>query len=470
MNLSLHNYSATLHPVRSFLWLCTIGSLMVFGGCASQTAKPSTTPSKATVASENSCFLKGIDVPYTSAKDPSWGKAQAPVTIVEFYDFQCPYCQQVVPTLKKIQNNYGEDKVRLVFKHRPIDAHEEASDAALVSQGVFELGGTKAFMSFYLNAFSTDAQLGPQLYTQWIKSSGVNDWKALVEGVKKGRFAAKVIEDEKLADAVGAQGIPTFIVNGKMLTGAQDYHVFEQVIDDELTGIAGNKNANISCLRSQSIWSQGKGFGQISANDGIDSRRWKVPVATSPSKGGKDALVTIVMFSDYQCPYCREMQGVLQQMFDRYGNKLRLIHKEFMLEDDESAQAASILALEARRQKGDAAYWKASELLFAASEFDEQTLKGIAIKLKLNLDEWQSSIKKQRFQSTIIKDLVLAKRLGVHGIPSFFVNGRSVTGAWPVDEFQALLEGEMKKAEALVKNGTRPEHVYDALQKQADSP
>jgi protein-disulfide isomerase len=80
-----------------------------------------------------------------SSKDPMWGKRDAPVTVVIYSDFQCPYCSRVEPTLDQVKTTYGADKVRLVWKNNPLPFHQNAKPAAEAAQGVFAMAGNDAF-------------------------------------------------------------------------------------------------------------------------------------------------------------------------------------------------------------------------------------------------------------------------------------------------------------------------------------
>ena len=111
-------------------------------------------------------------VPVT-AKDPQWGRADAPVTIVEISDFQCPFCSRVGPTLKQIKDTY-KDQVRVVWKHNPLDFHKDARPAHEASQTVFALGGSDAFWKFHDLAFQNQQSLTPENFEKWAAEAGVD--------------------------------------------------------------------------------------------------------------------------------------------------------------------------------------------------------------------------------------------------------------------------------------------------------
>src|SRR5882757_1636033 len=115
-------------------------------------------------------------VPVTG-KDPQWGKADAPVTVVAVSDFQCPFCSRVEPTLKQIRDTYGPDKVRMVWKNNPLPFHNNARPAAEAAMTVFGLKGSEAFWKFHDTAFANQQTLSPENYEKWAGEAGVDKAK-----------------------------------------------------------------------------------------------------------------------------------------------------------------------------------------------------------------------------------------------------------------------------------------------------
>src|SRR5687767_10614383 len=121
--------------------------------------------------------------------DPVWGKADALVTIVEISDFECPFCSRVVPTVSRIKKEYGEDKVRLVWKNNPLPFHKSARPAHEAGVTVQALGGD--FWKFHDLAFANQKELTAENLEKWAVQSGVDaaKFKAAMDSKK---FAAKV--------------------------------------------------------------------------------------------------------------------------------------------------------------------------------------------------------------------------------------------------------------------------------------
>ena len=160
---------------------------------------------------------------------PSRGSAKAPVTIVEFSDFLCPFCKRVQPTLTELEKRYG-DKVRFVFKDYPIEQlHPGATRAAEAARCATEQG---KFWPYHDVLF----QKGPKT-PQELKASATEaglDATKLEACLTSGKHGAAVKKDMEEGSRLGVSGTPAFFINGRMLSGAQPTEAFAQIIDDEL--------------------------------------------------------------------------------------------------------------------------------------------------------------------------------------------------------------------------------------------
>src|SRR5271154_4066397 len=171
-----------------------------------------------------------------SSKDPMWGKRDAPVTIVEFSDYQCPFCSRVEPTLDQIRQTYGPEKVRIIWKNNPLPFHQNARPAAEAAQGVFALAGNDAFWKFHDTAFKNQSSLGDDSYTKWAADAGVkaSDAAAYKAGLDNHKWGDKIDADLTEGKTVGVTGTPAFFVNGVFINGAQPFEMFKKTVDQEL--------------------------------------------------------------------------------------------------------------------------------------------------------------------------------------------------------------------------------------------
>jgi len=173
-----------------------------------------------------------------AATGPAKGPAGAPVTIVEFSDFQCPYCSRVKPAIDQIVSTYG-DKVRIVFRHYPLPIHPFAPKAAEAAICADDQGKFWA-MHDALFANQNEATLGVEGLKKTAAGLGLDATK-FNTCLDSGANAAKVQADLAAGNAVGVNGTPAFFVNGRSISGAQPFEQFKQLIDDELARKAAPK-------------------------------------------------------------------------------------------------------------------------------------------------------------------------------------------------------------------------------------
>lgn len=406
-----------------------------------------------------------------SSDDPVWGKRDAPVTIVVFSDFQCPFCSRVEPTLDQVKSNYGPDKVRIVWKNQPLPFHDKAKPAAEAAQTVFALKGSEAFWKFHDTAFKNQKDLGAESYEKWAQQAGVDPAKFKAELATK-KAAKKVDEDQALANKVGANGTPAFRINGAELSGAQPYDKFKELIDKELGKAqakiaAGTPKAKIYVEMSKENFKAAPQKGEEDEEEKEDTTIWKVPVGTSPVLGKKDAPVTIAIFSDFQCPYCKRVEPTLDKVRETYGDKVRIVWKHEPLPFHPRAEPAAELALEARAQKGDKGFWDAHKALFESQpKLEDADLEKVAADLGLDVGKVKAAIKDKKHKPEIDRDTELGDDVQASGTPHFFVNGRRLVGAQPFEKFQKIIDEEVKKFDDL-KGKVAAKDYYDSLMKDA---
>jgi protein-disulfide isomerase len=167
------------------------------------------------------------------AVGPSMGPENARVTIVEFSDFQCPYCRRAGPVVKSLLERYPED-IRVVYRHLPLDFHDRARPAAEASACADEQG---AFWPYHDLVFENPDALADEDLTRYASELGI-DSEALGACLAAGRGRDVVEADLAVARAFGISGTPAFIVNGILMSGLQPEEAFVRVIDSELAGAA----------------------------------------------------------------------------------------------------------------------------------------------------------------------------------------------------------------------------------------
>jgi protein-disulfide isomerase len=169
-----------------------------------------------------------IDVSTEGA--PFLGPADAPVTIVEFSDFHCPYCKRVLPSLTELRSRFG-DKIKLVFRDFPLDRlHPQARGAAEAARCAHD---QNKFWKYHDVLFANAPQAGPEQLKAYAEQVGL-DVVAFERCLTSGKHAAGVQRDVDEGNRFGVSGTPAFFINGRPLSGAQPVERFVRVIDDEL--------------------------------------------------------------------------------------------------------------------------------------------------------------------------------------------------------------------------------------------
>ncbi len=410
-------------------------------------------------------------IPVTE-EDPVWGSPDAPVTVVEFSDFQCPFCSRVNPTIAQIKKEYGKEKVRVVWKHNPLPFHKQARPAHEAAATVQALGGD--FWKFHDLAFANQKALTEENLESWAVQSGVDAAKfKAAYGAKK--YAGKVDQDLALGRKIGARGTPNFRINGVELSGAQPYPRFKALIDEQLAEAdkmvkAGINKSDVSLELTKKNYKPSEPPKPRKRVE--DTTVWKIPVnEDDPVKGGKDALVTIVEWSDFQCPFCSRVNPTIKKVLAEYKDDVRVVWKDNALPFHKRAKPAAFLARHAYEKGGDELFWKTHDELFANQKnLEDDGLKQIAEKVGINWAEADRAIKAGKYKSRIEANMDLAADFEARGTPHFFINGRRLSGAQPYEKFKELIDSRLREAKQVVAKGVDRSKVYREVMKTAKGP
>lgn len=174
------------------------------------------------------------EIDFNLAQSPSWGSDDAPVTIIEYSDFQCPFCRraddQVVKELKK---KFGKKKIRVVFKHFPLSIHREAKPASIASMCVHEQNKAK-FWPYHDELFKNQRKLGTEDLKEYAKKVGGIDLKKFDECIASRKYDKMVQDDFDEGVKLGVNSTPSFFVNSQPILGARPVEEFAELIEEEL--------------------------------------------------------------------------------------------------------------------------------------------------------------------------------------------------------------------------------------------
>jgi protein-disulfide isomerase len=410
-------------------------------------------------------------VPVTLA-DPSWGDANAPVTLVEFGDFQCPFCSKLKWTFDQLRQVYGPNRLRIVWKNNPLPFHGNARPAAEVAMALYAQGGASWFWQFhdavFLEALGYKSGLpGLEAIAVAYRFTGLapTQVNALVA---RGWAARKVDDDLALGKQIGVTGTPSAFINGVFLVGAQPIERYREIIDAQLRAAGAllaqgvPSNAIYARLAAENL-----------ARDPVpppkppeveDLAIWRVPVGTSPVRGNPLAPVTMVVFADYHCPFSVGVAPTIATLQIEYGDQLRVVFKHNPMPFHARAEPAAELALEARAQKGDAGFWRVNDLLWAkAGKLEKQDFDEVAAAAGLDVAQTNQAIANHRYAATIAQDETLADDVLASGTPHFFINGLRLVGAAPIEKFRQKIGAQLALAQAEIGRGTSAAKLYETL-------
>ena len=165
---------------------------------------------------------------------PVLGSKNAPVTIIEFSDFECPFCARWYTNTKgQLDEQYIKTgKVKLVYMHYPLNFHPQAMPAALASECAYEQG---KFWEFHDLIFENQQAIGEANYKKWAGELGL-DQGQFDDCYDSRKYEADVQDDFSKGQGAGIRGTPGFLVNGRLVSGAQPFQVFQAAIEAELDG------------------------------------------------------------------------------------------------------------------------------------------------------------------------------------------------------------------------------------------
>ncbi len=162
---------------------------------------------------------------------PILGKSDAPVTIVEFSDFQCPFCSRGAETMHQVKKKYG-NKVKIAFRHFPLPMHTEADEASAAAMCVHEQNKDK-FWKYHDILFKNQDKMDDESLAKYAKEVGVDE-KKFKECYDSKKYVDLVKKDMEYGEKLGVRSTPTFFVNGQLVSGALPIESFSEIIDEEL--------------------------------------------------------------------------------------------------------------------------------------------------------------------------------------------------------------------------------------------
>jgi protein-disulfide isomerase len=363
------------------------------------------------------------------------GDPQAPVTIVEFTDYQCPYCSRhAEQTLPRIIEQFVETgQVYYVLKDLPLtNIHPEAKVAAAAARCA---GEQDEYWQMHDALFARqplwaeEGDASRDVFVQIAGDVGL-DTGSFAACLDSGRHDEAIDDNFAEAQALGANGTPYFFIDGYPVPGAQPIELFEYAVD-----LASQDRL------SEAYAPQTEPEPQPGAQEPVE-----VPLGDAPSIGDPQAPVVIVEYTDFQCPYClRHFQQTYPQIVENFveTGQVRYVFKDFPLTN---IHPQAVLAAEAARCARDQeAYLEMHDLLFqrqqqwSGDSNAAETFVDLAAELDLDTGAFAECLDSGRHEAGVRADLEEGSQLGVTGTPGFFINGNYLSGAQPYAVFEQAI-------------------------------
>jgi protein-disulfide isomerase len=430
---------------------------------------------------------------------PGDGPADAKVTLVVAHGYADPYSAKNRATLDELRKKYNQD-LRVVFRN--VVVHMTKSYAAALAscaahkQKKWDLMDGKLWEAFHQQQFDThEVDLGNGPQKCWDTPDGCPIVVGIAKdlGLRVDRFKADMqacvpivnADMQEMQQQFAINATPSFFINGRYLGGAMPTPQFEAIVDEELKKATDRIKQGTPKARYYKTWVIDKGVKKVdtTAQPAMprrpgqpDPAKTYAVRASGPARGPADAKVTIVQFFDYATPYAERARATLDDLLNKYGKDLRVVYRTRLVHPQTAMASALGMCAAAKQNRfgamDDALWEKFKARALDKTEVDLgngpqkcwDTPTGCTYVLeaahdaRLAIDPFKSDMRS--CVATVQDDDAEGQRFGVNGTPTFFVNGRYLQGAQPIESFSQLIDEELAKASDRIKKGTPKGRYY----------
>jgi protein-disulfide isomerase len=344
------------------------------------------------------------------------GSGKPAITILAFSDFESFASSRLANVLKNLLDQ--QKQVRLIFKHAPASTNP---NSFLAHEAALAAGAQGKFWEMHDVVFENQTNLSRANLLAYAKQLGVNvaDFQQALDS----HIYQPVIErDLAEAKALGVTTTPTLFVNGRRLVGPQGYASLGAVIESLLAGIPKDQRVQDELVAT--------------------GPTRQINLKHAPTMGLESAPISVVEFSDFECPFCAQTAPLVHQLMAAYPTQIRFAFKHYPLPMHKESALAHEAALAAEAQ---GKFWEMHDLLFAKQDkLTREDLTEYARQLKLDIPRFISDLDAHRFKSQVDADRQEGDRLAVDGTPFFFINGHTFSGAATFPDFKRVIDEELK--------------------------
>ena len=383
---------------------------------------------------------------------PTDGPAEAPVTIVAWSDHSCGYCIRAQATLDQLVRLYP-GQVRFVHRTLPLD-----EDNTLSAEASLAAAAQGKFRPMSDRLYGVHGKVDRPAVELMARELGL-DMLRFRAALDTGAYRAQIAEDVKDATTLGVTGTPVFFVNGRPISGNQSLKVFADTVDEELARVAQTKTATYDALVAH-----GKPTADV---PDVDRERTELDLKTTykmglglpgHQQGPDDALVTIVVWGDFQCPFCAKMAPILEQVRAKYGAQVRLVYRHLPMTFHKKAALAAEAAVAAAAQ---GKFWAFHDAAWAGfGHLERADLEQYAQIAGLDLGAFRAALDDRRHHDVVIAEAAAALALGIDGTPTTFINGKPIVGSKDFAGVQKIVDEQLDQARKVVAGGIPAKDYY----------
>jgi protein-disulfide isomerase len=385
---------------------------------------------------------------------PSEGPADAPITIVMWSDFACGFCNRAQTQLEQLKRLYP-GQLRFVHRTLPLD-----DDNLVTAEAALAAGAQGRFRPMSDRLYGVSGHIDRAGIELFARELGL-DMVRFRADLDTGAHRAQVKADMDDARTLGISGTPMFFINGRPISGSQSLKVYVEVVDAEL---ARARAAHSTGELYDALVADGRPRADVEdvekTHRELDSSTvYKVGLGLPGHQIGRDdALVTIVEWSDFQCPFCAKQAPVLAHVRDKYKTDVRIIYRHLPMAFHRQASLAAEAAVAAADQ---GKFWAFHDQIWANfGHLARADLEQYAEAIQLDMPAFRAALDDRRYHDLVQSEGADAIALGVDGTPTLFVNGKPLIGSHDADKLDAAIDVALDAARASMRAGLAPIDYY----------
>ncbi len=390
---------------------------------------------------------------------PASGPADAPITIVSWSDHACGFCYRVQPTLATLDALYP-GMIRWVHRTLPLD-----EDQTVTAEAALAAAAQGAFVPMSDRLYAVAGRVDRAGVELIARELGL-DMVRFRADLDTHAYRPQIQADEEDARKLGLTGTPAFFINGRPIHGNQPLKVFVDTIDEELVRArttSGGYDALVATGKPAADMPGGTEHPEFTLDA---SATYRMGLGLPGHQLGPDtALVTVVVWSDFQCPFCARSAPVLQQLRSKFGDEVRIVFRHLAMTSHRKAQLAAEAAIAAAEQ---GKFWAFHDRVFAQfGSLDRADLEAFAKDAGLDMARFTVALDDRRYHELVVTEGATALATGVDGTPTMFVNGQPVVGSRDIATMERIVQAHLDRARAAVAAGLGAGDIYALLMSSA---